>query len=203
MALSRKFLSAMGIEGDKVDEIINAHAETVDALKEERDTAKSDAEKYKADAEKLPAIQQELESLKDAAAKGNADPWEPKYTALKEEFDQYKADVEAKETKSKKTAAYKELLKAAGVDEKRFDAILRITDLDSCELDEKGQIKEADELTGKIKTEWADFIPQEGIRGAQTPMPPNNTGGSEKQVSRAAQLAAQYHANLYGTQKEG
>ena len=31
MALTRKFLAALGIEADKIDEIINAHSETVDA----------------------------------------------------------------------------------------------------------------------------------------------------------------------------
>ena len=44
MALKRNFLSALGIEADKIDEIINAHAETVDALKEERDEYKKKAE---------------------------------------------------------------------------------------------------------------------------------------------------------------
>ena len=52
MALTRKFLSALGIEADKIDEIINAHSETVDALKEERDNFKSNAEKY-ADIQKV------------------------------------------------------------------------------------------------------------------------------------------------------
>lgn len=33
MALTRKFLAAMGIEADKIDSIIDAHTETVDALK--------------------------------------------------------------------------------------------------------------------------------------------------------------------------
>ena len=32
MALTRKFLTAMGIEDDKIDEIITAHSETVNAL---------------------------------------------------------------------------------------------------------------------------------------------------------------------------
>ena len=50
MALTRKFLKALGIEDEKVDEIISAHTETVDALKAERDG-------YKADAEKLPGVQ--------------------------------------------------------------------------------------------------------------------------------------------------
>ena len=34
MALTRKMLKAMGIEDEKADEIIDAHAETVDALKQ-------------------------------------------------------------------------------------------------------------------------------------------------------------------------
>ena len=33
MALTRKMLRAMGVEDDKADQIIDAHAETVDALK--------------------------------------------------------------------------------------------------------------------------------------------------------------------------
>ena len=71
MALTRKFLAALGIEADKVDEIITAHTETVDALKHERDT-------FKADAEKLPTVQQELDDLKNEAAKnGGKNPFEP------------------------------------------------------------------------------------------------------------------------------
>ena len=37
MALTRKFLSAMGVEPDKIDEIINAHQETLADVKSERD----------------------------------------------------------------------------------------------------------------------------------------------------------------------
>jgi hypothetical protein len=72
MALTRKFLSALGIDADKVDEIINAHTETVDALKNERD-------KYKADAEKLPEVQKELDGMKEEAAKNSGkNPFEVK-----------------------------------------------------------------------------------------------------------------------------
>lgn len=35
MSLTRKMLRAMGIEDDKADQIIEAHAETVDALKQQ------------------------------------------------------------------------------------------------------------------------------------------------------------------------
>ena len=78
MALSRKFLSALGIEADKIDEIISAHTETVDALKEERD-------KYKADADKLPGVQKELDDLKKTA--NDADGYKKKYDDEHEAFE--------------------------------------------------------------------------------------------------------------------
>ena len=52
MRLTRKYLSALGIDADKIDEIIEAHMETVNALKSELDDAKAnsgDAEKVKAE----------------------------------------------------------------------------------------------------------------------------------------------------------
>lgn len=63
MALSRKFLAALGIEDAKVDEIIQAHTDTVNGLKDE-------IEKYKADAEKLPGVQKELKNLSTSRQNG-------------------------------------------------------------------------------------------------------------------------------------
>ena len=50
MALTRKALKAMGLTEEQVDSIIEAHTETVDALK-------SMVNAYKADAEKLPGVE--------------------------------------------------------------------------------------------------------------------------------------------------
>jgi len=170
MALTRKFLSALGIEQDKIDEIITAHTETVDALKHERDT-------YKADAEKLPGVQQELDGLKAKAAKDDGkDPWKVKYDALKEDFDTFKQEQNKKETAAKKSAAYRELLKECGVREKRIDAVLKVTDLEGVELDENGAIKDAEKLKKDIATEWEDFIDKTSQQGANTATPPNGNG---------------------------
>ena len=57
MSLTRKMLKAMGIEDEKIDTIIEAHTETVDALKKERDG-------YKESADKLADVQKELDGLK-------------------------------------------------------------------------------------------------------------------------------------------
>ena len=170
MALTRKFLSALGIEQDKIDEIITAHTETVDALKHERDT-------YKADAEKLPGGQAELDGLKANAAKdGGKDPWKVKYDALKEEFTDYKKDIEAKETTAKKSDALRALLKEVGIREKRIDAVLRVSDLDSIELDENGAIVDAGKLKKSIAEEWEDFIDTTEQKGVQTVNPPTGKG---------------------------
>ena len=196
MALTRKFLAALGIEQDKIDEIIEAHTDTVNALKEERD-------KYKADAEALPGVQTELNDLKEAANKNPDGVYKQQYDDLKSEYDQYKADVEAKETKAKKLEAYRKLLKDANISEKRIDAILRVSDVDSVELDKDGAIKDADDLKKKVAEEWADFVVKEGSEGAPTPAPPAGGGGGVggRTPSRAAELAAKYRANLYGEQK--
>lgn len=179
MALTRKFLKALGIEDDKIEQIIEAHSETVSALKDE-------IADYKDDAEKLPNVQKELDKLKkeaeEAEKKGEKDPYKVKYDAIKEEFENYKKDISAKETKANKEKFYSELLKEAGVSEKRIAAILKVTDLDKMEIGDDGKLKDAKDLTKAIKEEWADFITTTKETGAQTATPPS--GGSGKAMTK-------------------
>lgn len=202
MSLTRKALSAMGLEEDKVEQIIEMHTETTDALKDERD-------KFKADAEKLAAVQKELNELKESTKNGEKSSYKAKYEAaveekeaLQKEFDQYKQDQETKEAHAAKEKAYKEILKDAGIPEKHFGKILKYSDVDGVELDDDGKIKTAKDLLKTIKEEWSDHIETKGEQGAKTEKPPANNGGTTDQPSRAAQLAKQYHENLYGAVKE-
>ena len=167
MAFTRKMLKAMGIEEEKIDQIIDAHSETVDALKADRDA-------YKEDASKLAAVQKELDALK---AKGD-DGYKAKYEAEKAAHDALKADIAAKETKKAKTDAYRELLKGANIDEKRIATILRAEapTIDKIELDADGKIKNAEQYTESIKSDWADFIVTQSAKGANTATPPANGG---------------------------
>lgn len=190
MALTRKFLSALGIEAEKIDEIIEAHTDTVDALKEERD-------KYKKSYETLPGVQKELDELKKAAEQNGDNPYKAQYDDLKKEYDEYKASVDARDLNAKKKAAYSGLLKKAGVSEKRIDSILRISPVDSIEIDENGKIKDADNLESQLKEEWKDFIVKEEQHGADTGKPPKGDGGG-KIPSRAALVAAKHYENIYG-----
>ena len=169
MGFSRKMLKAMGIEEEKIDQIIDAHSETVDALKADRDA-------YKEDAAKLEAVQKELDALK---AKGD-DGYKAKYEAEKAAHDALKADIAAKETKKAKTDAYRELLKGANIDEKRIATILRAEapTIDKIELDADGKIKNAEQYTESIKSDWADFIVTQSAKGTNTATPPANGGAA-------------------------
>lgn len=205
MALTRKFLTAMGIEGDKVEQIIGAHTETVNGLKEEIDT-------YKVDAEKLPKIQKDLDKAtkkleqyenddSESPIKKQYDDLKADYDKLKGEFDDYKADVDAKALLAKKSDAYKNLLKEAGVSEKRIDSVLKVTKLDDVELDDDGKLKDSETLTKNIKDEWSDFIVDKHEEGAGTANPPAGNGTGGRSESIASKLAARYHENLYGKAK--
>ena len=103
------------------------------------------------------------------------------YKDLKKAFDDYKADQTAKETRAAKESAYRDLLKASGVSEKRIDTVMRASGpiIDGLELAEDGKAKDADKLTEGIKTEWADFIPTTTTQGAPTANPPAVSGGKK------------------------
>ena len=169
MGLTRKFLKGMGISDEQIDAIIDAHTETVDALKAQRDELKADAEEYAETKKKLEAAEKTI-------AEAGKDSYKVKYEALKEDFDKYKHEQTQKETHGAKLAAYREMLKACGISEKRIESVLKVSDVDSVELDENGAIKDADKKSESIKAEWADFIPTEPTKGANTATPP--TGGS-------------------------
>lgn len=175
MAFTRKFLSALGIESDKVDEIINAHIEVVDGLKEERDN-------YKKDAEKLAEVEKKLTKAEDKLAKNGEGETVSKedYDKLKKEYDDYRADITAKTTHSEKENAFRELLRSAGVSEKRLNAIIKVSDIDGLELDKDGKIKDAEKHTESVKNEWSDFIETTSTQGAKTATPPTNNGGTNK-----------------------
>lgn len=166
MPFTRKFLSALGIEADKVDEIIAAHTEVTDALKEERD-------KYKADAERLPDIEKRLAEA-EKKVEGD-DPYKEKYEALQKEYEDYKADVSNKETTAKKESAFRHVLKDIGIPDKRIDSVIKVSDINGIELTEEG-IKDEDTLKAKLKEEWSDFIATKSTEGVPSANPPSNTG---------------------------
>lgn len=195
-SLSRRFLSALGIEQEKQDEILNTHQEVLAEIKDERD-------KYKEEAAKLPEVQKELDEAKASLEKNaGSNDFEEKFNTLKAEYDKFKADITAEKEKTAKENAYRALLKEAGISEKRYDTILKVTDLSKVALDKDGKIENAEAVGESIKTEWADFIETKSEEGASAATPPSLGETKTGNGGRAAELEAMYHKERYGVSKE-
>lgn len=161
-------LKAMGIEDEKIDQIIDEHAESVNALKAQRD-------EFKEAADKADGYKKELDALK---AKGEgADEYEEKYKAAVKNLEDYKAKVEGEKAAAEKRSLYRKLLESAGVDPKRIDTVLKVSDLSGVTVKD-GAIEGADDLTESIKSDWSDFIAVKTTQGATVPNPPKSTGGA-------------------------
>ena len=149
------------------NQIMSLHLGVVDGLKDALSKAQTDAER-------LPKVQEELDKLKKD--QGNDSSWEEKYNKEHAALENLKKEQAEKEEKSNKTAKYRELLKKAGISEKRLDTVLKVTDISKIKLDKDGNIEDSENLLSNIKTEWADFIVKEGTKGAKTGNPPGSTG---------------------------
>ena len=177
MALKRSQLAALGIEPEKIDQIIESHAETVTALKDE-------VEKYKAEAEKLPGIQKELAELRKSIEGKDYDKLKQEfedyktneYGKLKKEFDDYKVSIQNEKTQAAKEAAYREALKDANLSENGVKKAVKYADWAGVEIGEDGKLKNAKELVKAAREEWAEYIVKTDQQGANTPNPPGGKG---------------------------
>lgn len=186
MSLTRKFLSALGIEAEKIDQIIEAHTEVTDALKTERDG-------YKKDAEKLAEVQKKLDET-DKKLTESED--------FKKQLEELRGEVSAKETAEKKSGAFRKLLKEKGYSEKGIDKITKYGGyLDGIELDGNDTVRDSDRLMTAIESEWSEYKPVETTTYAEPSRPPENNGISGTK-SEIAQYAEAYYNRLYGAKKE-
>lgn len=181
MSLTRKFLEGMGIDEKQVESIIEAHSETVNGLKADRD-------KYKEQAGKVADLQKKLEEAE--AASGSGDEWQQKYQDEHQAFEDFKAQVETEKAEADKAQAYRGMLMAAGIDPKRIDAIMRVTDLSQVEM-EDGKLKDTEKLQESAKQEWSDFVVKSNTQGSNPATPPTkpspNVEGGDPEVARRMQ----------------
>ena len=184
MALTRKFLRALGIEDDKIEEIIGAHLETVNPLKDERDNLKEQADKAAELQKQVDALTKQSGSSEDLAKK-----YEDEHAA----FEAYKAEVEKGKAETAKKSAYRKLLEASGIDPKRIDAVMRVSDVSTIEVGEDGNIVDADKLTEQIKTDWSDFVVSTGTVGQRVDTPPAKQTGNPEPTNLAEALHQKYN----------
>jgi hypothetical protein len=188
MALTVKLLKGMGIEEDKVEAIIAAHTETIDGLKAARDKAQEEAKK-------VPDLQRKLEEAK--AASEGTDEWEQKYEKEHQAFEDYKAQIATERSDAEKAQAYRGMLMAAGIDPKRIDSIMRVTDLSEVEM-EDGKLKEQGKLEESAKQEWADFVVRSKVLRADPAEPPKQSKLPEGADPEIAKYMQARHERQFG-----
>lgn len=170
MALTRKLLAALGIEDAKIDQIIEAHTETVDALKKQRDG-------FKSTADKVAELEKELETAKASA--GDGDGYKAKFEKEHQAFEDFKKDLAAKEAHNAKATAARAYLKDKGINEKSLGLALKAlgADIDALELD-GDSIKDSKTLDDALAGDLAQLVTTTETKGAPTATPPANEGNT-------------------------
>lgn len=180
MALTRSFLKAMGLNDEQVNSVIEAHTDTIDALKKERDD-------WKGKAETVETLTRERDEAVEKLSKAGD------VQKVQKEFDDYKAGVEREKTNAKKSAALTAAFEQAGVKREAFrKAMLKGWDMDKVELDDTGAIKDLSALTETVKKDYADFI----ATGEDKPLPPNNPPGGGGQTFTKADIEKMTHDEI-------
>lgn len=186
MALTRSMLKGMNLTEEQVGAIIDAHKETVDALKEQRDG-------YKADAEKLADVQKELDGFK----KGK--DWKAEYEKLEQSFKDYKDDVASKASLAAKKEQYRsKVLDPLKINRDDADLIMAATDFGKLNLDNDGNLADVEGLTNTAKTQYKRYIPTTDTKGAPVENPPKDDNGSDAPNPRAAERAKAFMEARYG-----
>lgn len=201
MALTRRALKAMGIEEEKIDEIISMHTDTVDGLK-------ADISRYKADAEKLPGVQKQLDELKAAGDDGYKEKYEKEHSA----FETYKADVTAKEAKAAKEKAVRAYFEGKNITGANLELAMRGCGEEMAAIELDGdKIKDTKSLDALVAGTYKGLVSTKRMKGTDTSNPPDNTGAGtmtkekimeiKDRAERRAQIAA--HMDLFQPDTKG
>lgn len=158
MALTRKMLEDLGLEVEAVQKVIDAHLETVNALKAEKED-----------------LDKKLKSVDEAGYKLKIENLNKQVSELNEtksEFEKYKQEVQTEKARAVKVNKLSDLLRAEKVSEALIPLLVKSTDVDSLELTEDGVFKN-NPIDG-LKNEYSALFeaPKVTTEGTQTITPP-------------------------------
>ena len=146
MAFSRKFLTAMGVEADKIEEIMTAHVEVIEHFKSQIDESKKLSDKIDSLKSENADLTKQLEQANDTIKGYETDDYKGKYESKKAEHDKLKADVAGKETFAKKESIIHGWLKDTKYSDEATKLILSKGGYpDRLELDKDGNPTNLDE----------------------------------------------------------
>ncbi len=198
MGFTRKALKARGYTDEQIDDLIELHTESTDALK-------ADLNKYKEEAEKLPGVQEQLTKAQSDLEAATKDDYKGKYESEKAAHEKLKSDIQAEKTTTKKSNAFKAYLKEKGYSDTAINKITKYGGyIDGIELDDKDQIKDVDKLMSSVEGEWAEYKPAKKEVKHTPNVPGQQQGGDDaNKPSKAAQIWADSMKAIYGENAMG
>ena len=179
MALTRKMLRELGLGEEAIEAVIDAHTQTVDALKG-----------YEAEARRLAQVQRELDELKAAHGDTLA-----RYEHEREAFAEYRAQAEAREDNAHRAALYRAALRTAGVKENLHEQIVEMTNLSRLGVKD-GHLADEAAVIEDIRSKYEDFIPAKTTTGTLVENPPVSGGAAmtREQIMGIRDAAARQRA---------
>lgn len=185
----RDILTKAGISEENIEntvtEIVKLHISVVDPLKSENETLDSKAKQAEKLKSQLEDVKAKLTEYEEADYKGKYEAEKANGEKIKSEYENYKTEQAGKAARAAKEQAYRDILKDAGIPEKHYAKIIKYSDIDSIELDDKGKAKKASEILKSVKDEWGDHVETIKTKGADTPTPPTSNDGNKNFKSKA------------------
>lgn len=160
MPFTRKFLKEVLANREDaaglIDQIIEAHIETVAPLKAELNRLEAESGGKTAD-----EIRSEYERMKEDEAgevDENGTPWKTRYEEEKARYDAFKAKAEAQAVYEEKAKAFRSMLIQEGVTS-HIDLLVRANSdiINSMEMQD-GEVRNHETISAAIRSECRDFI---------------------------------------------
>lgn len=187
MALTRKLLKSLGLEESVIETIIDAHSETVDALKLQRDEAIAASGAAQAITQERDQLKQQLEQLRTQSGD---------VAAVRAEYDAYKQQVETERAEARDKADVLALLREAGIQRESFLQLAAgAYDRSQIQRGEDGSIINRDALIQGIKTDYADCIATTEQLGTPPTTPPTGGGKTYTRDQIRSMSADEINAN--------
>lgn len=169
MALSRKFLKELLAEHENrdevIDQIIDAHIETVAGLKTEMQQLidASGFESYEALHSEVERIEAEIEQIQKEDVDESGVAWKQRYEDTKAKHEALRKEMEEKTAYNAKKNAYREVLTSCGVPFKIRELAVEanVHTINSIEVF-NGKVKDVEDLKAAIRREFGEFISKKG-----------------------------------------
>lgn len=179
MAFKRTDLAGLGIEPDKIQILIDWHMDTVKALQAKIDENKDNSDEFAKVKAELEQAKNDLKTANDKITAYEKDDYKGKYESEKKAREKLESDNANRETKTKKdNALYLFFKNNQYSDEAAKLMVSKGGYSDKTELDEKGGIKNGDELLGYAKTDFSMLTPKVNNQPANLATPPINSGAN-------------------------